>query len=126
MNIHRTLYTKLFFRDRFLLAFLVVSLGINAFVWANIFLKMDILAQPQREFILLHYKVFLGPDYYAAWQTIFFLPAIGLGIIILNYYLGFRAYHYQRLISYSVHCGSALCQAIILLAVLLIIQINIF
>ncbi|MBI4239592.1 hypothetical protein HY620_01235 [Candidatus Uhrbacteria bacterium] len=120
------LYLQLFFRDPFLLVSTILALVGNMLNWAFIVWRYDILVRPEREFISLHYKVFLGPDFYGPWQYIFFIPALLLIIMLLNYSFARRLYHFQRMSTYALSTASVFCQACALLATHLIITINIF
>ena len=120
------LYLQLFFRDPFLLISASLVIIGNILNWALIIVRYDVLVHPEREFISLHYKVFLGPDFYGPWQYIFFIPGFLFLIMLLNYVLARRLYHFQRVSAYALSCSNVFCQALALLATHLIITLNIF
>lgn len=60
-----------------------LALVLNIITWAYIYLKIKPTAEP----IPLHYNIFYGIDFVDKGYFIYFIPAIGLVILILNYFL---------------------------------------
>lgn len=120
------LFTRLFFREKSFALFEVASLLGNLFQWALIALSWDTIYQPSREFINLHYKVFVGVDFYSSWYYIFFLPLFGCGALILNYCLSRWIYPFERTLAFLAAGATCILQYALAFALFLIIQINVF
>lgn len=104
----------------------VFSLACNAVLWALIILNLDTLYQEGREFIPLHYKVPIGPDFYSSWYGIFVLPIAGILFAVFNFFFSRFLYNHQRVMAYLLMTVAFLCQIIFIRAAYLIIQINLF
>lgn len=122
----RRIYTTIFFRSRTLFSLFFLSLICNALVWGLILLGLDTLYQPDREFIPLHYKVPIGPDFYNQWYWIFLLPVMGLLFIGFNFLFGRFVYPKQRFAAISLSFVGLIVQIIFMRAAYLIIQINLY
>ncbi|MBI4272855.1 hypothetical protein HY621_03310 [Candidatus Uhrbacteria bacterium] len=122
----RRIYTNIFFRSRFFFSAVVLSLTANALIWILIVLGFSTLYQADREFIPLHYKVPIGPDFYSNWYWIFVLPITGLLFIIFNFFFGRFVYPRQRVLALSLSTLGLITQIIFIRAVYLIIQINLY
>jgi hypothetical protein len=113
-------------RDRILLVSQAGGALLNLLMWLLIALNWSTLVQPDRPYIVLHYKVNFGPDFYSEWYSIFLVPITGLLFLVLNGIFARRMYLYVRSISYALALTAAACQFFLILATYFIIQINVF
>lgn len=122
----RNIYSSLFFRSSYFLLFTLAGLVANAMIWMLIALGLETLHQSDRDFIILHYKIPLGPDLYWYWYGVFVLPIAGLLFVVTNYFFArFTHQFFQRSIV-VLPVTAFLCQLILIRAVYLIIQINLY
>lgn len=122
----RHIYSLLFFRSTYFLLFTLAGLVANAMMWLLIALGLETLHQPDRDFIILHYKVPVGPDLYWYWYGVFILPIAGLLFVGVNYFFArFVHQFYQRSIV-VLPVAAFICQLILMRAAYLIIQINLY
>ncbi len=122
----RRLYNLVFFRSNFFLWTVVASLIANILTWSLIFLGFDTLYQADREFIPLHYKVPIGPDFYSNWYWIFALPIVGFLFIGFNFFFARFLYQKIRIAALLLSAAGFFAQIIFMRAVYLIIQINLY
>jgi len=118
-------YTRIFFHDAWYFYTTLAGIAGNACIWALIWWRSDLLYKPG-ENIALHYKVFFGIDFLGEWYYILIIPMTGLGIVVLNYFLARRSYPYQKAVTYALTLTGVGAQVILLWALYLIIQTNIF
>jgi hypothetical protein len=122
------LRSSLIRKNKFINMTAIIALLFNLTTWGLIWFKFKPLVQNlplEAQFIPLHYNIFVGIDSYGAWQKIFYLPAIGLAIWAINFFLAFIFYNQKNLLSYFLAAISVLCQLFLLIATILIILINI-
>ena len=86
-----------------------LALLVNIITWLFIFYKI----KPTAEVIPLHYNIFFGASFIGKAYFLYFLPAIGLAIIIVNFLF------YRKSLAFEKFAGE------ILLAVSLFVQIMI-
>ncbi len=110
---------KFFFKDRLVLLALIANILLNIAIWLNL-----LRIKPISGLIPLHYNIYFGVDYIGVWRQIFLLPLFGLGIIILNFFLGGIFFFKEKFISYTLIYSALLCQFIILLASFSLVWIN--
>lgn len=113
-------------RDRVMLGVLAVGIALNLSMWGLIVRHWDVLVQPERAYIILHYKANFGPDFYSEWYSIFLIPLTGALFLILNGVFARKVYLHIRAVSYALVLTATVCQFFLALATYLIIQINIF
>jgi hypothetical protein len=105
-----------------------LGLAINLFNWGLIYFKfypLVYLLPPEQSFIPLHYNIYLGIDFFGAWQKIFLFPGIAVFILILNTILAFILFNKKELVSYFLVISSTLCQIFLLISTILAILINV-
>ena len=113
-------------RNKYILISSISALLINLALWffLYIYLNRILASNPEVTSIPLHYNVFLGIDLVASWWQAFFLPLIGLAIIIVNTLLAFMVYSKKSLASYFLTTTSLLVHVTLAVAGLLIVLIN--
>ncbi len=75
--------------------------------------------------ISLHYNVYFGIDKIGFWYQVFFIPLLGLFIIIFNNILAYIFYLQDKLISYLILLSQFFLQVVLLLAAIFVILLNI-
>ncbi len=114
------LKTNLFFKDKGILFNLVFSLGL--FIFYLLFLYFKI--QPQVDPIALRYSIYVGVSLIGPWYYVFYLPAIGLGIILINFSLAYSFYLKTKIISYFLVLACSLSQLLLTIAAIIIYLLN--
>lgn len=115
-------------KNKLVLISSIVGLVLNAFIWLIIYFKFYPLVYnlpEEQSFIPLHYNIYLGVDLFGRWQEIFYLPGIGLFILLLNTILALVLFNKKEILSYFLTVTSALLQLFLLLATIFVILINI-
>lgn len=120
------LYTKLFVRDAFFLFGTLCALIAHIALWALFVLRFDILYQPGRDFIALHYRVFYGVDFLGEWYMLFIIPLFALLVLVVNYGFAKKTIISSPVIAASLSLVSCAVQVISFFALYFIIQINLF
>lgn len=109
-----------FFKDKFILISLVLSLSLNLLIWVLLYLKIP----RNMESVILHYNIYFSIDLIGEWYRVFILPTAGLVILFINSFLSYIIYKQSRLAAYLL-AGSILALHFFLLtASLAIIFIN--
>lgn len=86
---------KLFLKDKWMLAPLVVSGLFNLSTW----LYLGLAIKPRPEAVFLHYTVHFGVDLSGPWSQIFFLPLLGLILILINFIVAYFIYDQNKNLS---------------------------
>lgn len=110
-----------YMRNRIVFWLLVFSLTINLANW----LALKIFVQPVDLPIILHYNVYFGVDILGSWKEVFFSPAIGMILFLVNFLLA--AYFYkskERIISYLLLIAALMIQCGMLIYSISLIVIN--
>ncbi|MEK7103231.1 MAG: hypothetical protein AAB870_02695 [Patescibacteria group bacterium] len=129
MDIKRTLhtiYSKVFLRDRGYMIPLGINVALQLLLWGMVWYYKGVIYQPDREFFALHYKVQYGIDFLAPWYYVLAIPAFGLLIVIMNATLARYGHLHERFGMHVAMIGACVAQVILLWALYLIIQVNIF
>lgn len=116
----------LFYRNKALLYLYGTATVLHLLLWGTLLVNIQTVYQPTKEFITLHYKVGIGPDFVGPWYAIFAIPFIGLVVLGLNCALGKLAYHYERYSVYSLAVGACCAQIMLLWVLYLILKANLF
>lgn len=84
-----------------------------------------IFIKPIDKNIILHYNVYFGVDMTGRWQQVFFLPGIGLAVLLLNSALALFFYaKKERIASHILIMTSFMAQISLLIAIITVIMIN--
>lgn len=107
-------------RNRAAVSLLVGAAVVNVGTWVY----LALLIGPQEQPVFLHYNIYFGVDLIGAWYRIFYMPAIGTVILILNL-LGARyMYRQEKAIGMTVLGITVFFELVLLLASLLIVGQN--
>lgn len=91
---------------------LLASLTLNLGVWLFLGLKL----KPSDYPVPIHYNVYFGIDVIDYWTSVFLIPAMGLGIIIINLLISYLIHEREKFISQFLLSGSCFIQLILFLA----------
>lgn len=77
-----------------------------------------------RPYIPLHYNVYVGIDSFGPWYGIFVLPALGLGLLVVN--TAFQAVFYRRehILSVFFAVATVATELVLFVATVLIVLMN--
>lgn len=74
---------------------LAISGLLNLIAW----LYLGLAIKPRPEVIFLHYTVHFGVDLSGPWSQIFFLPLLGLILILINFVMAYFVYDQNKNLS---------------------------
>lgn len=112
---------SLFFKNKFILINFIISIFLNFVLFFLIFLKI----RPSSEPIALHYNIYLGIDLIGNWYKIYFLPLLGLIILLVNTLLAYYILKKERILAYFLVSASTFAQIILLVAGAIVVLLNI-
>lgn len=99
---------------------LIISLVLNLGMWFVIWY----LVKPQAEPYLLHYNIFLGIDLIGEWWRMFFIPALGAGILLVNFVISFFLLVKEKILTFYLTTISSAAQVFLILALIFIFLLN--
>jgi hypothetical protein len=117
---------KLFFKSEYIknkinFRLTLLSVVANLTNWAI----LAIFIKPTANKIILHYNVYFGVDAMGNWKSVFILPAIGLVLILINFFLSLYFYrNKEKVASYILLTAAFMAQISLLIASLSAIIIN--
>lgn len=112
---------KLYLRNSSNIILIGLSLLANIFVWLWLLWQI----KPQAEPIFLHYNILFGVDYIDMWWKVFYLPALGLLILLANAFLGWWLFNRDKFMAQMLNAGALLCQIFLVIAVALLVFLNV-
>lgn len=75
--------------------------------------------------LILHYNVYFGVDVIGFWWQVYFLPLIGLMILLVNAFLGYHFYSQkERSVAHLLMLATFISQIAVTIATTCIIMIN--
>jgi hypothetical protein len=110
-----------FFKNRLVFWLLASSLFFNIVNWA----ALAIFIKPVDKTIILHYNVYFGVDSIGHWGQVYFLPTLGLVILLVNLLLAKYFYlQKERIAGHIMMMTALMAQLSLLIAAVSIILIN--
>lgn len=106
--------------NRFIYLNFLSGLLLNLIIWLFLFINIT----PSLEPIPLHYNIYFGIDYFGPSNRIFFLPLLGLLILLVNFFLSLLFYFKEKILSYFLIFSSILVQFLLIVASVFIILLN--
>ncbi len=101
-----------------MVSFLFLALTIALPVWRIVPLAGE------NPFIPLHYNIYLGIDRFGAWKEIFWLPAVGAFLFILNLFLQAWVFRREKFFATLFAFSTVVIEMILFLAMSLIVLLN--
>lgn len=118
---YKNLFLREFFHSSLVQWMIIGSLFLNVANWGLV----AFFNRPVDFPIILHYNVYFGVDVIGAWWQVYFLPAIGLIILLINAILGFLFYNQkERMVAHLLMLASFIVQIIMTIAVSTLLMIN--
>ena len=109
-----------FFQDRLVLISLVGGLLLNIILWIILISKFGLASEPMP----LHFNVVYGIDLVGQSRRVYQLPAAGLGIFLINLFLGRSIYQVIKLFAYFLIFTSLAIQILLFIASLGLVFLN--
>ena len=75
-------------------------------------------------FIALHYNIYLGVDRFGPVHSLFVIPVMSLGFLLLNLFIQAHAYRRQKVLTYFFAAATPVISFILMVAMTLIVLIN--
>ncbi|MBI2989650.1 MAG: hypothetical protein HYY51_00470 [Candidatus Magasanikbacteria bacterium] len=94
-------------------------LNIASFLWLALGIKSS------SEQLFLHYTILFGVDYIGQYSQVYAVPGAGLIILIVNFLIGWFAYHKDPFVAQLLNFISFVCQIFVVFASYLIIFLNV-
>lgn len=111
---------RFFFKDAFILNFFIPALLLNIASWLSLMWQIN----AKHATFFLHYTVYFGVDWTGQWYKIFFVPLVGLLILLGNFTTAFIFYRSRKIISYLLVIAAVFTQVLVLLQSILLILMN--
>lgn len=112
---------RLYFRDWRINVPLAGSVILQAIMWWYVAARIS----PTSEQIFLHYNIIFGIDLVGEWWKMFYLPASGAGILLVNYLLSYFLYGSDRLLARLISFLTVFIEILLLVGIVLIVRLNI-
>ncbi|PIR73782.1 MAG: hypothetical protein COU40_00735 [Candidatus Moranbacteria bacterium CG10_big_fil_rev_8_21_14_0_10_35_21] len=117
----RSFFSQEFFKKNIVRWLLGVSLLANIADWVVLKIFIKSVDFP----IILHYNVYFGVDMLGDWKRVFFLPLIGIILIIINLFLAIYFFNRQeRIASYLLLMAILMIQLSLVISSVSLIVIN--
>jgi len=117
----KNIFSQDFFKSSLVHWALIASLLLNILNW----IALAYFIRPVDFPITLHYNVYFGVDIIGAWWQVYFLPAIGLLLLLVNTALGYFFYQQKdRIIGHVLLLATCIAEVAVSIAVAGIIMIN--
>lgn len=111
---------KIYLKNRVIQINLSLSIILNALLWAVLIYQI----KPQEMPLMLHYNIYFGIDLIGQWYQVFYIPASGLIIFLINFGFSFIIHNKDKVLSYFSLIISSISQLILLVAGILVILLN--
>lgn len=111
---------KPYWRQKEVARVLFLSAIANLVMWGYLYANRIESDYP----VILHYNLFFGVDFLGNYSLTFFLPLIGLILLLLNAVLGQIFFRIERLASYILTLNIFFIQLLLLFACVLIVRTN--
>ena len=120
-SILKNFFSQEFFRSALVHWILIGSIVLNFANWCLIAFFIRPVDFP----IVLHYNVYFGVDVIGAWWQVYFLPLIGLVILLVNSVLGYLFYgQKERIVGHLLLLAAFIVQISLTIAVASVLLIN--
>jgi len=117
----KSFFTQEYFCNSIILWLLALSFLVNLI---NV-VSLAIFVQPVDFHIILHYNVYFGVDFLDSWEKVYFMPFIGIILLIINVLLGLYFFNRkERIASHILMIANLMIQLSLLVASISIILIN--
>ena len=97
------------------------SLVLNVGIWVWILSEIPKTGDQ----IVLHYNIIFGVDRVGTFQELLLIPSLGLGILVVNYILGWLAFKYDSFMPVLLNFSALLANVFLFINGLLLVFLNI-
>lgn len=111
---------KLYIRDPWIAAPAAGIIFIQIFMWWNLIANIH----PALGRVFLHYNIIFGVDLAGEWWKIFFLPAGGLLVFCINYFLSFMFYGTDKFLARLMSFWALFFHIFLLVGVVFLVRLN--
>jgi hypothetical protein len=111
---------KPFFNDSYNRVGLGIVGLLNLINWLVLYIKI----KPGKPGVILHYSVVFGSDLIGKSSYLYWIPAIALALLIVNFFVAAVFYRKEKLAAYFLNFSSIAVQVIFLVATIVLISIN--
>lgn len=111
---------KLYFRDPWTAWPLVGTILIQAFLWWSLIFYI----RPDAGQVFLHYNIVLGVDLVGDRWQIFYLPATGVLVLLINYLFSSGAYLFDKFLARFLSFWVLFFHIFLLVGVWLLVRLN--
>jgi len=112
---------KLYLRDWWITSPLIVVFLLQIFIWFHIIINI----KPALGQIFLHYNIIFGVDLVGSWWKIFYLPLVGLLILVANCIVSFLFFKADKFLSRLLVWWILFVHCFLLIAIILLVGLNI-
>lgn len=111
---------KLYFRDLWISAPLLGAILTQFFLWWYLIANI----RPDAGQIFLHYNIIFGVDLVGNWWRIFYLPAAGVAVILINYFFSSLLYAREKFLSRLLSFWALFFHLFLLIGTVFLIRLN--
>jgi len=111
---------RLFFRDWWISAPLIATAIIQIYIWYLLLANI----RPSLGQVFLHYNIIFGVDLVGEWWKIFYLPIVGLLVLLLNYALSFALYRSYKFLGRLLSFAVFIFHGFLLVGIALLVRMN--
>ena len=112
---------KLYLKDRWVLAPLIVSIAAQFVMWWYIVSKLSGRADQ----VFLHYNVVFGVDLVGKWWQALFLPLGGVIILVVNFLASFLFYRADKFLAHFLTIITMGLEVFLTIATIIVVGMNI-
>lgn len=117
----KSFFSQEYFHSSLVQWVIIGALLLNVLNWSMIAFFIRPVDFP----IILHYNVYFGVDVIGAWWQLYFLPLVGLIILLVNSTLGYSFYDQkERMVAHLLMLGTFIVQIALTIAVSSLLLIN--
>ncbi|HPA25921.1 MAG TPA: hypothetical protein PLK76_04150 [bacterium] len=114
------MFNSLYFKDKFIRWGLISSFFLNLFLWVILYRKIPIQVEP----IVLRYNIYVGINLIGSWWQVFYLPLIGLAILIFNFLLAKMMFLKEKFLARLIAMMTIIAQIFLMMIGILLTIIN--
>jgi hypothetical protein len=107
-------------QDKIILILFLVGLFFNLVLYLSLVLGIVRGSEP----VVLHYSVYFGIDLIGPWPQLYFMPAVGTLLFLVNLTLALFFYKKEKVASYLFSGATAVLEALLLVGGILLVWIN--
>jgi hypothetical protein len=111
---------KLYFRDLWISSPLIGAILIQLFLWWNLAANI----RPDAGQVFLHYNIIFGVDLVGDWWQIFYLPVVGIIVILSNYLFSAVFYSFDKFLARLLSFWVLFFHVFLLASIVFLVKLN--